>query len=287
VDRPYKVVDVFTDRPLRGNPVGVVFDADGLDAPAMQRIANWTNLSETTFVLSPTRPDADYRLRIFTPVDELPFAGHPTLGSAHAIVEAGRVQPREGLVVQECGVGLVPVRLDAASRTLELPPARIADLPAGAIIELESVLGTQVVRSALPATVDVGPVWIVAQVAGAEALLALVPDYPRSAALERRLGATGVTVFGDCASGAESQIEVRSFAPSSGVAEDPVCGSGNGAVAAFRRARGLLPPADASYRATQGRCVGRDGRISLTASLGGIVTVGGACVTVLDGRLRL
>jgi len=287
VDLPYKVVDVFTDRPLRGNPVGVVFDADGLDAPAMQRIANWTNLSETTFVLSPTRADADYRLRIFTPVEELPFAGHPTLGSAHGIVEAGRVQPREGRVVQECGVGLVPVRLDAVTRTLELPPARITDLPAEAIAELESVLGTQVVRSAVPATVDVGPVWIVAQVASADALLTLLPDYPRSAALERRLGATGVTVFGDCGTGGGSQIEVRSFAPSSGVAEDPVCGSGNGAVAAFRRVRGLLPPGDTSYRATQGRCVGRDGHIALTASASGFVTVGGACVTVLDGRLRL
>ena len=287
MDLPYKVVDVFTDRPLRGNPVGVVFDADGLDSPAMQRIAHWTNLSETTFVLSPTRPDADYRLRIFTPVDELPFAGHPTLGSAHAIVEAGRVQPRDGLVVQECGVGLVPVRLDAATRTLELPPARITDLPAGDILELESALGTQVLRSAVPATVDVGPVWIVAQVASADALLALVPDYARSAALERRLGATGVTVFGDCAAGGESQIEVRSFAPSSGTAEDPVCGSGNGAVAAFRRARGLLPPEDAHYQATQGRCVGREGHIALTASASGLVTVGGACVTVLEGRLRL
>jgi PhzF family phenazine biosynthesis protein len=283
---PYKVVDVFTDRALLGNPVGVVLDAGSFSDAAMQRIAGWTNLSETTFVLPPTRADADYRLRIFTPVEELPFAGHPTLGSAHAIVEAGRVQPRAGRVVQECAVGLIPVQLDATTRTLELPSARFTDLPADAIAELQAVLGAPVSKDVRPAAVNVGPVWIVAQLASAEAVLALEPDFARSAKLERRLGATGVTVFGLYASG-PSQVEVRSFAPSSGVAEDPVCGSGNGAVAAFRRARGLLPPGDTAYHATQGQCVGREGHIALAVSATGLISVGGSCVTVLDGMLRL
>lgn len=286
MSRKYKVVDVFTAQPLLGNPVAVVLDAEGLDGTTMQQIARWTNLSETTFVLSPTRPGADYRLRIFTPGSELPFAGHPTLGSAHAVIESGRAAPRDGRLVQECGAGLISIAVSGSARVLTLPEARVTALAPGDVDDLEAILGAPVNRGVAPALVDVGPVWIVAQLASADAVLAMQPDLARSAAFERRLRATGVTVFGSYDAG-DARIEVRSFAPSCGVGEDPVCGSGNGAVAVFQRTRGLLPATDSTYVATQGRCVGRRGRVAVAVTDDGTVTVGGECVTVLDGILHL
>ena len=287
--RHYKVVDVFTATPLLGNPVAVILDADDLDTAAMQRIARWTNLSETTFLLPPTNAKADYRLRIFTPRSELPFAGHPTLGSAHAALEAGRVTPRDGRFVQECGVGLVDlaVREEDGARavTLQLPAARITPLAGEDVAELEAILGHAIVRELAPAMVDVGPVWIVAQLASVDALLALKPDFVRSARFEQRLEATGITVFASHASG-DAAIEVRSFAPSCGVDEDPVCGSGNGSVAVFRRARGLVAQAAGRYTAAQGQCVGRAGRIAVEYDAQGGITLGGACVTCVDGTLH-
>ncbi|MGO4670671.1 PhzF family phenazine biosynthesis protein [Bosea sp. 2RAB26] len=288
--RAYKVVDAFSAKPLLGNPVAVILDGTGLSDATMQAIAQWTNLSETTFVLPPTRGDADYRLRIFTPGSELPFAGHPTLGSAHAVIEAGLVAPRDGRLVQECGVGLVAITVEGegAERrlTLALPPATVTALPAGELTELEAILGHEIVREASPAIVNVGAVWLVAELTGAEALLALKPDFARSAAFERRLGVTGITVFAR-REGSGPEIEVRSFAPSCGVNEDPVCGSGNGSVAVFRAARGLLPAGGTRYEAAQGRCVGRDGTIAISVDAGGKVQVGGACVTTVDGTLLL
>lgn len=289
--RRYKVVDVFTSRPLMGNPVAVVLDAEDLDTAAMQRIASWTNLSETTFVLPPTTGEADYRLRIFTPRSELPFAGHPTLGSARAILESGRVEPRRrGRMVQQCGVGLVEVAVSGRGGcgqvTFALPPSKIAPLDAADVAELEAVLGGRSGIATAPAIVDVGAVWVVARMSDAAAILALRPDLGRLAAFERRLGVTGLTVFGAHADG-DAAIEVRSFAPSCGVDEDPVCGSGNGSVAAFQWARGLLPSGGGDYVAAQGRCVGRDGRVKVNVDENGKIRIGGACVTSLDGTLTL
>jgi len=288
--RHYKVVDVFTATPLLGNPVAVVLDSEGLDTAAMQRIARWTNLSETTFLLPATTSNADYRLRIFTPQSELPFAGHPTLGSAHAMLEALRVQPRDGRFVQECGAGLIELAVlgEGAQRrlTLDLPRAKVTTLRTGDVDELEAVLGHPVNRDAAPAVVDVGPKWVVAQLASATDLLALTPDFARGAAFERRLGITGVTLFAMHERG-EPAIEVRTFAPSCGVNEDPVCGSGNGSVAVFRRERGLLPAGGGRYIAAQGQCVGRAGRIAVEVDAAGNVTLGGACVTCVDGTLRV
>lgn len=287
--RAYKVVDVFTRTPFLGNPVAVVLDAQGLDDAQMQAIARWTNLSETTFVLPPTDPAADYRLRIFTPGSELPFAGHPTLGSAHAVLESGRVTPDDGVLVQQCGQGLVRIAVQAGEGprlTLDLPPARITPLEPADVEELEAILGHPVARGAAPALVDVGPVWVVAQLAGADALLSVRPDFARSARFERRLGATGLSVFGDHPRRREAEIETRSFAPSCGVDEDPVCGSGNGAVAVFRAHRGLLPEGGAAYVAAQGCQVGRAGRVHVGVDGQGRVTVGGDCVTCVDGVLR-
>jgi len=288
--RNYTVVDVFSSLPLLGNPVAVVLDADGLDTASMQRIANWTHLSETTFLLPPTRSDADYRLRIFTPRSELPFAGHPTLGSAHAALQCGLVTPRNGRFVQECALGLVPIEVQASDTglpqwTLDLPPAALRPLHEDDVRELQAVLGCAVPGHITPAIIDVGAVWLVAQLDSTAQLLALQPDLARCAALERRLGLTGVTVYAPRQRD-HADVEVRSFAPSCGVNEDPVCGSGNGSVAVFRRERGLLPGAAQHYNATQGQCVGRAGHIAIGYHPQGRITIGGACVTSIEGTLR-
>lgn len=284
----YKVVDVFTARPLAGNPVAVVFDADGLSAEAMQAIAGWTNLSETTFVLTPTTPAADYRLRIFTPRSELPFAGHPTLGSAHAVLEAGRARLRDGgRLVQQCNIGLVDVTVGEGELAFALPSSRITPLAAEDMAELDAIVGGPLQHVAAPARVDVGPVWVILPMVDAAAVLALKPDFARLAAFERRLGATGLCVFGRHAQGGDADIEVRAFAPSCGVEEDPVCGSGNASVAAFQWARGLLPAGGTAYVAGQGQRVGRDGRVKVRVAADGQVSVGGACITCVDGRLTL
>ena len=287
--RAYKVVDVFTSSPLKGNPVAVVLDADDLDSQTMQNIARWTNLSETTFLLPPTNSDADYRLRIFTPQSELPFAGHPTLGSAFAALEAGIVQPRNDLLIQECGVGLITLEVQTTGSAHQvsfgLPPAKLVSLEASDVVELDAILGQAVVKSAHPAVVNVGAVWVVAQLPSVETLLALTPDYVRSAQFERRLGATGLSVFAKYEEG-DKAIEVRSFAPSCGVNEDPVCGSGNGSIAVFLRARGLLTTIGESYKAGQGQCLRRDGTVSVRIDRNGI-TVGGSCVTCVNGTLSL
>jgi PhzF family phenazine biosynthesis protein len=290
--RSYKVVDVFTSRPLLGNPVAVVLDAQGLTTDAMQAVASWTNLSETTFVLPPTTAEADYRLRIFTPRSELPFAGHPTLGSAHAILEAGRVTARgSGQLIQQCGIGLVQLTIEeqGGDRQLAfgLPPAKLEPLHAADMAELDLILGCKVGLQTAPAIVNVGPVWMVANLNDAASVLNLRPDFARLAELERRLGVTGVTVFGARDHGDDAAIEVRTFAPSCGVQEDPVCGSGNGSVAAFQWQRGLFPPGGADYVAAQGRCVGRDGRVKVSVDADGNVRDGGSCVTSVEGSLTL
>lgn len=291
MSRRYVIVDVFTREPLRGNPVAVVLDTAGLDTAAMQSIARWFNLSETTFWLPATEPGADYRLRIFTPASELPFAGHPTLGSARAICAAGLAAPNAGRLVQQCGAGHVELREGGTDTwRLRLPPAQITPVAPAALDELRAALGEPACEpldpAVAPAIVDVGPRWLVARLGTATALRALTPDSGRLAALERRLGITGVTLFAPADDGrGAGALEVRSFAPSAGVIEDPVCGSGNGSVAAFQLARGLLPRADAAYEARQGRCVGRDGRVEVTIDGSGDIWIGGACVTVAHGRL--
>ena len=273
---------------MLGNPVAVVLDSDGLDTTDMQRIARWTNLSETTFVLPPIKAGADYRLKIFTPLSELPFAGHPTLGSAHAVLESGKAELRNGRLVQECAAGLIDLAVDGAGRsrrlTFALPPAAVTPLQPDDVNELEAILGGDVVRQTAPAIVDVGPVWVVAQLPSVTDLLALKPDFVRSASFERRLGVTGVSVFAIHET-SDAEIEVRSFAPSAGVDEDPVCGSGNGSVAVFRRELGLVAAGE-HYSAAQGQCVGREGRITVSLDNDGKVFVGGACVTCVTGVLR-
>ena len=270
----FKQVDVFTDRPFLGNPVAVVIGAEGLDTAAMQRIACWTNLSETTFLL-PSQA-ADYRLRIFTPRQELPFAGHPTIGSAHAAIESGFVR-RKPKLRQECGAGIIELSVEGAEIYLRAPAADVSSLESK---DLVKALGGPVKSLR---KVDVGPVWIVGEVESAAALAAIAPDMGALAMASTAARAGGVTLFAPSGD-RETAIHVRSFAPAHGINEDPVCGSGNISVAAYLRHTGR-PDFGDRYIARQGMQLGRDGRVSVRVSGSGI-EIGGRCVTCVEGTLR-
>jgi PhzF family phenazine biosynthesis protein len=282
-------VDVFTARALLGNPVAVVLAADDVPSDDMQRIAAWTNLSETTFVLRPTVAGADYRLRIFSPRGELPFAGHPTIGSAHAVLEAGLVPAGAARLTQECAAGLVPIRVEAGDEGRRLfarvPRAEVRRTPAVDASAVGRALGAALDAGAPPLAIDVGPVWLVAALAGEEAVRTLRPDAGAVAGLSRRLETVGVTVFAPAAGGG---LVVRSFAPLSGIVEDPVCGSGNAAVAVHVAATGRLARTGSEWIASQGREVGRDGAVIVrVADEGRTIEIGGHAVTVVDGSLAI
>lgn len=278
--RRFKQVDVFTDRPLLGNPVAVVLDASGLSDAEMQAFASWTNLSETTFVQPPTDPAADYAVRIFTPRSELPFAGHPTLGTAHAVIEAGLATPRDGRLWQQCKLGLIPVDVDGVGLSLKMPPHRISSAPEPA--DLAASLGVSGFARGAPQIVNVGPAWVIAELDDAATVETLAPNLAALADYDRRHATTGITLF---AATDGANIIVRTFAPLDGIAEDPVCGSGNGALAAYRLASGAVGP-DSNYVAAQGAQVGREGRVYVRIS-GGDIHIGGQCVTCIDGMLKL
>jgi len=281
----FKQVDVFTAVPFLGNPVAVVLDADGLSGDEMQHIAGWTNLSETTFVLTPTKPGADYQLRIFTPRMELPFAGHPTIGSAHAVLEAGVAKPKAGKLYQECGAGVLELSVTGETLWVKSPPANATKLDIRYVDGLGAALGVPIATA--PQIVHVGPVWLVADLGDAGTVDSLYPDMPALAALNEPLGIGGVTVFGATDDG-EAAIHVRSFAPGHGIAEDPVCGSGNISVAAYMARTGLIARYGASYTARQGMQLGRDGRVSLRiVDDGREIHLGGHAVTCIDGTLRV
>jgi PhzF family phenazine biosynthesis protein len=283
---PFKTVDVFTSVPFMGNPVAVVLEAGALSTGQMQQIARWTNLSETTFVLPPTAPGADYHVRIFTPKSELPFAGHPTIGTAHAVLEAGIVQAKDGVLVQQCGTGLVKLTIDGAWISFELPAASLTALDAGEVEELESILGADLEVNTLPYLVDVGARWVIAQLTSARAVLACEPDLQRMKAVDTKGRHTGVVIFGPHDPGSEAGIEVRAFAPAHGVNEDPVCGSGTGAVAAYLRHTRQLDGFGCDLIASQGEMVGRAGVLRLSIS-DELIRVGGQAITCIDGSLSV
>lgn len=284
----YVVVDVFSSVPTRGNPVAVVFDADGLAAETMQQIARWTNLSETTFVLKPSTTSADYRVRIFTPGGELPFAGHPSLGTAHALLSTGRLVAQGSGIVQECGAGLIPMSVPGLSLRLPTPTLQpLIDEAADGADGWRACLGVGTATLAPPWVVDVGPRWAVLAVRDRETLLRLAPDLTGLGEQDRRLGLTGWTLFAPHPESGPADIEVRSFAPAVGVGEDPVCGSGNGSVAALRRQLGLIDPATRRYLAHQGGCVSRNGRVEVRFDEHGAIWIGGECVTTVTGQLQV
>lgn len=274
--RRFSQIDVFSAEPFLGNPVAVVHDADGLTDEEMARFARWTNLSETTFLMAPTDPGADYRLRIWTPAGELPFAGHPTLGSAHAWLAAGGTPAGPAEVVQECGAGLVRVRLGerlafAAPPLIRSGPVHAADR--AAIARALRISEDQMVDTGW---VDNGPGWVAVLLADADAVLALRPDFAAFGDLE-------IGVVGPHAAGAgDADVEVRAFVPTMGIGEDPVTGSFNAGVAQWL-AGGRLPT---SYVAAQGTVLGRRGRVHLDL-VDGTVWVGGDALTSIRGEVRI
>lgn len=275
---------MFSAVPFKGNPVAVVLEADRLSTDQMQAIANWTNLSETTFVCTPSVPQADYRLRIFTLKSELQFAGHPTIGSAHAVLRHGLKPKTAAFLVQEYAKGLVTLKVEGERLFLAVPTPVLRDVPAAQLSELAAALGVPPDSVRANAAVDVGVVWITLQLADGDVVRRLRPDQARIRALTPP-GTVGVTVFGLAQAGTRPDIEVRSFAPSEGVPEDPVCGSGNGCVAALVRRERLIPRS--TYVASQGRCVGRDGRVEVQFGEDETIWLGGHAVTCMEGTLRL
>ena len=274
--RRFKQVDVFTDKPFLGNPVAVVIDAEGLDAAAMQRIACWTNLSETTFLLKSGR--ADYQVRIFTPRRELPFAGHPTLGSAHAALESGFV-PKKARLTQECAAGIFQLSVEEGKIFVLGPKPAIAEIDAARIGRALGVPAKGLLR------IDVGAVWLIGEIADAAQLAAMKPELALIAEESIKYGMAGVTVFAPSGEG-KSAIHVRSFAPAHGIAEDPVCGTGNLAIAAYLAHTGQSGRYGERYLARQGMQVGRDGQVFLRLDPDGI-RIGGPSVTCIDGSLTL
>jgi PhzF family phenazine biosynthesis protein len=266
----FKQVDVFTAKPFFGNPVAVVIGADGLGTETMQRIANWTNLSETTFLLKSSV--ADYRLRIFTPNMELPFAGHPTIGSAHAALESGFI-PSKIHLTQECGAGVMQLSVEDGKIFVKAPAPKITPVA-------ESI-GAEVISK--PLRIDVGAVWVVAEVKDARTLAELQPDVATLMKLSAKHDLAGVTLFARSGDGAAA-IDVRSFAPYHGIAEDPVCGTGNISIAAYLRETGRLKETGEAYVARQGMQLGRDGRVYMRVDAESI-HLGGNAVTTIDGRI--
>jgi PhzF family phenazine biosynthesis protein len=285
--RRFKQVDVFTQRPFFGNPVAVVLDAEALNSDEMQRIAAWANLSETTFVFPASASEADYRLRIFSPKQELPFAGHPTLGSAHAVIESGLAAPHNGRLRQECLAGVIDLSVEETATGkrifLKAPEAKISALDNDSARRMQAALRLMQPFSHPPARIDVGVVWLVAQLGG-KAVAALQPEMDKVHKLSIATNAAGITVFGNSDEDV-SGLHVRSFAPALGVAEDPVCGSGNASVGAFLVHTGLVRSYGTSFIARQGMQVGRDGQVWMRIA-NNAVQIGGYTVTCVDGTLR-
>jgi len=265
-----KQVDVFTGRPFYGNPVAVVLGGEALETEDMQRIACWVNLSETTFLLPSSQ--ADYRLRIFTPQHELPFAGHPTIGSAYAALESGFVEKKK-LLRQECTAGILDLSFEDERIFVRGPEPRITDVRRGL------PFAKKLLR------IEVGPIWIVGEVADAQELAALKPDMGALAAFTIDHEATGITVFAPSGE-KQTAMHVRSFAPAHGIPEDPVCGSGNLAVAHYLKQTNSLKRFGERYIARQGMQMKRDGRVHVRVDEDG-VRIGGRAVTCIEGTLRI
>ena len=272
----FKQVDVFTDKPFLGNPVAVVIGGEALSTDEMQRIAGWTNLSETTFLLKSSK--ADYKLRVFAPRKELPFAGHPTIGSAHAALESGFVAKKKQLV-QECGAGLIELSVEADGRIFLKGPAPKVQRLETQIPSIPLAPASKVMR------IDVGPVWIVGEMIDARSLAALEPDMTGIAEWSRSLDAAGVTVFAP-SDDSFSKIHVRSFAPAQAIPEDPVCGTGNLSIAAYLSATKQADRFGETYVARQGMQLGRDGRVWVRMKKDS-VELGGHAVTCVDGTLNV
>ena len=300
--RAFKQVDVFTATPYFGNPLAVVLDGSGLDDAAMQRFARWTNLSETTFVLPPTQSAADYRLRIFTPGGELPFAGHPTLGSCHAWLEAGGQPKSKTFIVQECAKGLINITRDAASPRLAFAaPSLMRSAPSPVLLaQVANALGINTAQITAAQLLDNGPVWLGLLLESPETTLQLLPNHQELAKLGVKVGVAGIyaspaspliaranreaKAFVQQKPDIAPDLEVRAFAACMGINEDPVTGSLNASLAQWLIADGFMPR---HYTASQGVCMGRAGQVDLQRDGQGQIWVGGQSVTCIKGVVTL
>ena len=286
--RPYVQLDVFADRPGAGNPLAVVLDAQGLDDDAMQAIAHWTRLPETTFVLPPTDPDASYRLRIFSPRREVPFAGHPSVGTAHAVLDAGLATPRDGLLVQQGMAGNLPLRVEGEGRertiAVRTPRASVREIADREDPRLRTTVPGLALGELPPALVDGGRRWWLLEVAGEAALRDAQPDWD---AIERLANATDS--MGVCAFARSDDpvyyLAVRAFVGAPARFEDAASGAANATLAAWLATRDALPGDTGFYRISQGREVGHDAIIELTVDAAGDVWSGGRACTVVRGNL--
>lgn len=304
--RAFKQVDVFTSTPYYGNPLAVVMDGSGLDDAAMQRFAKWTNLSETTFLLPPTDAAADYRVRIFTPGGELPFAGHPTLGSCHSWLEAGGQPRSKDFIVQECKVGLVKIRREPGTRRLAFAaPALKRSAPSPTVLaQVAAALGLKANQVLAAQCLDNGPLWLGLLLDSPETVLSLAPDHKALVKLGIKVGAVARYPHEDAApliaranreakafaqapaasAAFAPDFEVRAFAAPIGVDEDPVTGSLNASLAQWMIAEGHAPE---RYTASQGVCLGRAGQVHIERDAEGQVWVGGESVSCVDGSVTL
>ena len=282
-------LDVFSERAGGGNPLGVVLGAEGWSAARMQEFAAWTDLVETTYLLPPTDPQASYRLRIFTPSREIPFAGHPTIGSAHAALDCDFASADDGMLMQQCGAGLLPIRIsgEGAARRLLLrsPQAEIVCEGLDADPQLSFVLGDRQLGALGVALVAGGRRWWMAELADEAQVRGWHPNHDAIAALARASDTVGLCVFARCAD-ADYQVAVRAFPGGVGIIEDPASGAANGLIAAFIAQREGGGALGQGYRVSQGREMGHDASIDVLIDGPESNWVGGRSHIVIDGQLR-
>ena len=280
-------LDVFSARTGGGNPLGVVVDASGWSDAAMQSFARWTDLVETTFVLPPTTPDAGYRLRIFTPAREIPFAGHPTIGSAHAVLDCGIATPRDGTLIQECGAGLLPIRIegdgDARTLYLQAPAARVLREDPRDEPLLDAALAGSTRGTLPPAFVEGGRRWWIAEFADEASLRAWQPDHAAIGKLARATDSLGVCAFARSGS-PDYEVVVRALPAGVGIVEDPASGAANGLIAAWILHAEPSGALARGYRVSQGREIGHDAAIVIRID-GARIWVGGRTRTIVSGRV--
>ena len=284
--RRYLQLDVFADRPGAGNPLAVVLDAEGLDDAAMQAIARWTRLPETTFVFAPTLPGASYGIRIFSPRREVPFAGHPSVGTAHAVLEEGVADARDGVLVQQGLAGLLPLRVQGEGRArtiaVRTPPSRVLEVAAASDARLAPALKGWRLGSLPPALMEGGRRWWLVELADETDLRALTPDWNAVARLAQHSDSMGVCAFARCRSQAYD-LAVRAFVGAPAQFEDAASGAANATLAAWLSSRDALPGADGSYLVSQGREVGHDALLRMQVDADDAVWSGGHACTVVRG----
>ena len=284
-------VDVFTNRPGFGNALAVVLDGDGIDDVSMQRFAAWTNLSETTFLLPPTDDRADYHVRIFTPRQELKFAGHPSVGSAFAALHAGMLTPKDGKLVQQCGAGLLPLRVEGNNGNWKVhvraPDAQQRKASDDDLRLLQPIFpGLDQSARERAVIIDNGPSWWIVALPDETSARSLVPNLAAMARLCAASGCVGIAVHARTDRGSVEQLVVRAFCPNDGIPEDPVTGSANAAIASVLHGNGELALIGNPYRASQGREMGRDGIVEVSVEDDGAVWIGGESVVVIEGVVR-